>query len=194
MPGLLTVFLVLLVIVFAAIFLFSRQQPLISKKFPAGVTVMPVEGNQFFFVSTAGVPRLEFRQLTAFLKDVATDNKVDEPELEKSLSVFGLFGDGGKLTIPVFENEWSTKLENMAKRIYARTVELVDSEEIKEILGMETQAQAAMFLHYEIRYAFLDYLLEKGIIEAPVDFKNVDNNGPQDMKNLVFLIKTEKSN
>jgi hypothetical protein len=164
------------------------------RKFPTGVTVMPVEGNNYFFISAEGVPRLDFRQLTAFLKDVETDNKVDEPELEKSLSVFGLFDIEGKLTIPIFDNEWSTKLENMAKRIYAQTIELVDSEEMKNLLGMETQAQAAMFLHYEMRYAFLDYLLEKGIIEAPVDFKNVDNNGPQDMKNLVFLIKTEKSN
>ena len=163
------------------------------KKFPTGVTVMPVKGNKFFFISAAGVPRFNFRQLNAFLKDVATDNKVDEPELVKSLSVFGLFDDKGKLSIPIFESEWSTKLENMAKRIYAQTIELADSEEMKEILGMGTQAQAAMFLHYEIRYAFLYYLIEKGIIEAPADFENEDNNSPQNMKNLVFLIKTEKS-
>ena len=37
-PALVTVFLVLLVIVFATIILFSRRQPLITKKIPAGVT------------------------------------------------------------------------------------------------------------------------------------------------------------
>ena len=37
-PGLITIFLVLVVIVFAAILLFSRRQPLSTKKFPAGVT------------------------------------------------------------------------------------------------------------------------------------------------------------
>jgi hypothetical protein len=37
-PSLITVFLVLLVIVFAAIILVSRRQPIVTKKFPAGVT------------------------------------------------------------------------------------------------------------------------------------------------------------
>ena len=37
-PSLMTVFLVLLVIVIAAIILFNRRQPVITKKFPAGVT------------------------------------------------------------------------------------------------------------------------------------------------------------
>ena len=58
---------------------------------------------------------------------------------------------------------------------------------------METQAQAAMFLHYEIRYALLDDLLKIGTLKAPVDFENADNSSPADMRNLVFLIKTEKS-
>jgi hypothetical protein len=164
------------------------------KKFPTGVTFLPVEGNQFFFVSAATMTKLDLRQVMAFVKDVATDYKVDDPELIKSLSAFSLCDEEGKLTIPIIEKEWSTKLENMAKKVYAKTIELVDSEVMKEILDMETQAQAAMFLHYEIRYAFLNYLLEQGIIEAPVDFKNADNNSLTDVRNLVFLIKTEKSN
>jgi hypothetical protein len=57
---------------------------------------------------------------------------------------------------------------------------------------MATQAQAAMFIHYEIRYAFLRHLLEKGFIEAPIDFENSDNNKPADVSNLVFLMKSVK--
>jgi hypothetical protein len=53
---------------------------------------------------------------------------------------------------------------------------------------------ACMFLHYEIRYAFLNYLLEKKMIEAPADFKSKNNNSPTIVRNLVFWIKTEKSN
>ena len=163
------------------------------KKFNTGVTFMPSEGNQLYVVSATTVPRLDFRQISDLIKDVSSDNKVDNPELKKSLSAFGLFEDQGNLTIPIFNIEWSTKLEDMAKKVYARIIELVESEELKGILGMETQAQAAMFLHYEIRYAFLNYLLEKGTIRAPVDFKNADNNSPADVRNLVFLMKTAKS-
>lgn len=163
------------------------------KKFPTGVTFLPVEGNQFYFMSAATMPKLDLRQVMAFVKDVATDNRVDDPELKKSLAAFGLCDNKGTLIIPIFEKEWSTKLENMAKKVYAKTIELADSEKMKDLLGMETQAQAAMFLHYEIRYAFLNYLLEQGMIEAPVDFENADNNSPTDGRNLVFLIKTEKS-
>jgi hypothetical protein len=163
------------------------------RKFPTGVTYMPVEGNKFFFVSAAGVPRIDFRQITAFVKDVAIDNKLNDPVLMKSLASFGLIDKKGILTIPIFEREWSTTLENMAKKVYVKTIELVDSPELKDMLGMATQAQAAMFLHYEIRYAFLDYLLEQEMIEAPVDFKNTDNNSPKDVRNMVFLMKTAMS-
>ncbi len=162
------------------------------KKFNTSVTALPVEGNQLYIVSAAYVPRLDFKQISAFVKDVAADNRVDDLELKKSLIAFDLFDDKGNLTIPIFESDWSSKLEAMAKKVYAQTIELSDSEEMKNILGMVTQAQAAMFLHYEIRYAFLDYLLENGAIQPPIDFESAANNSPSDVRNLVFLIKPEK--
>ncbi|MGD8539469.1 MAG: hypothetical protein PVI66_12195 [Candidatus Aminicenantes bacterium] len=164
-----------------------------AKKFNTGVTFIPVEGNQFFVVSATTVPRLNFRQISDLIKDIASDSKVDSPELRESLSSFGLFDNRGNLTIPVFNIEWSTKLENMAKKVYAKTIELVNSPDLKNILGMETEAQAAMFLHYEIRYALLNYLINNGTLKAPVDFKNAKSNSPSDMRNLVFLMKIENS-
>lgn len=159
-------------------------------KFNTGVTSMPIEENQLFVVSATTVPRLDLRQISDLIKDIASDNKVDNPELKKSLSSFDLFDEQGNLTIPIFNIEWSTKLEGMAKKVYAKTIDLVESEEMKGILGMSTQAQAAMFLHYEIRHVFLRHLLEKGTLKAPVDFKNSENNSPSDVRNLVFLMKT----
>jgi hypothetical protein len=81
----------------------------------------------------------------------------------------------------------------MAKKVYAKTIELVNSPDLKNIIGMETEAQAAMFLHYEIRYALLNYLINNGTLKAPVDFKNAKSNIPSDMRNLVFLMKIENS-
>ncbi len=37
---------------------------------------MLVEGNQFFVVSVATVPKLDLRQIVDFVKDVSTDSKV----------------------------------------------------------------------------------------------------------------------
>jgi hypothetical protein len=154
---------------------------------------MPMETCRFFGVFSDAVPGPRFRQLIPFAEDVATDNKLDDPELQKSFSTFDLFNDQGELTIPVFEGEWPNRLENMAKHVYAKTIELVDSKEMQDILGMETRAQAAMFLHYEIRYAFLSHVLEKGVIEAPIDFENAEGNSPEDVGNLLFLMKPAQS-
>lgn len=162
------------------------------KKFKTGVISLPAEGNQFFIVPADAIPRIDFKHITAFVKDVAADNRVDDPELIKSLSAFGLFDEAGNLTVPVIDGDWSEKLETMAKIVYARTLELADSEEMKNILGMATQAQSAMFLHYEIRYTFLDFLLKNGTIPPPIDFENAANNNPSNVKNLVFLMKSEK--
>ena len=126
------------------------------------------------------------------MKDIATDDRVDDPELKESLSSFGLFDDEGSLTIPIFDGDWSEKLETMAKKVYDQMIDLVDSGEMKDILGMATQARAAMFIHYEIRYALLDYSLEKGTIPAPIDFENSAANQSSDVRNLVFLMKPGK--
>ena len=147
-----------------------------KKKFGAGVFSMPVEGDQFFIVSAAGSPRLDFKQFMAFVKDAAVDHKVDDPELRKSLSGFDLFDDEGNLTVPTFEKDWSMKLENIAKNVFSKTTELANDKGMKVILGMETLAQAEMFLHYEIRHAFLIHLLERGTIPVPFDFENEANN------------------
>ena len=57
---------------------------------------------------------------------------------------------------------------------------------------MATPAQAAMFIHYEVRFAFLYHLLSKEMIPAPIDFENADKNSPADIGNLVFLIRPGK--
>ncbi|MFC2157787.1 hypothetical protein ACFLT9_08125 [Acidobacteriota bacterium] len=161
-------------------------------KFSVGVNVFPVEGNSFFRVSAQALESPGFRQFIPFVKDISADNRVDDPQLKKTFSKYGLFNEKGELTIPVFDDEWSQKLEVMAKTIYTETIELIESEEMKDILGMSTQAQRAMFIHYEIRTAFLSYLLEEGLIEMPVDLKNASNNLPSDLGNLIFIIKSGK--
>jgi hypothetical protein len=80
----------------------------------------------------------------------------------------------------------------MAKQVYAQTVALADSPEMREILSMATQAHAAMFLHYELRYTVLTLLLETGFMKAPIDFENANNNAPSDNGNLVFVVKQNK--
>lgn len=159
------------------------------KKHNVSVSVIRVEGNLFFKVSSAALPGPGFQQFFPFAKDVCTDNKVDNPAFLKNFSEFGIFDPQGNLTIPIFENEMSEKLKDMAKSVYAKTIDLVEAPEMQKILGMNTQAQAAMFIHYELRYAFLNLLLQNGTIQAPIDFVSAANNSPVDMGNLIFLMK-----
>lgn len=162
------------------------------KKIPVGVARMPVESSTFYAVSAKALKTPGFPQYFPLAKDIAADNKVDNPRFVKTFSTFGICDDKGALTIPILDSNWSAKLENTAKIVYAKTIEIVDSAEMKELLGMTTQAQAAMYIHYELRYAFLKHLLEKGFIKAPIDFENADKNKPADVSNLVFLMKSAK--
>ena len=160
-----------------------------KKKFDTGVISVPADGNQFYIVVSPSLPKIDFSLINAFIKDMAIDLKVDDPELKKAFSAFDLLDKEGNLTILIIDEDWSEKLRAMAKKVYARTIALADNEEMKDILGMETQAQAAMFLHYEIRHAFLQYVLEKAIVPAPLDFGSTASNKPSDFSNLVFLMK-----
>ncbi len=158
-------------------------------KFDTGVTFLQNDGNLIFRVSAANVAGPDFRQFMLFAKDVAADGQVDDPELNRTFSSFGNIDAEGKMTVPDFDRVWSAKLESMAKVVYAKNIELADSDEMQEILSMATQAQAAMFLHYEVRYALVKKLLEKETIEAPIDFNHAEYNSPADVGNLVFLMR-----
>jgi len=158
-------------------------------RFDISVSTFPGQDSRFFFVSSNAVPGPDFQQLMALIKDASFDHKVDNPELVKILSEFGLCKSDGELAILVLDSDWAASLESMAEEVYFGITALADAAEMKSILGMETQAQAAMFLHYELRYAFLRYALENGIIETPIDFSNASNNSAADKKHLVFMIK-----
>ena len=159
------------------------------KRFNVGVTTLPAEDSKIFFISSPAVTRPDFRQLLAFVKDASGDGKIEDPELQSAFSAYGVCRESGELTIPIFEGERAEALENMAEQVYAHTIELVETNGMKNLLGMKTQAQAAMFIHYEIRFAFLSLLLEKGLMAAPIDFENADNNPPSAGRFLVFIIK-----
>jgi len=164
------------------------------KKFNTGVSRLPVAGHEMFSVSVSTAPRLQFQQLITFAKDAAPDHKIDDPDLKKALSDCFIFDDQGRLTIPIFDRGWSEKLKRMAKKVYAKTITLVESSEMKNLLGMAAQAQAAMFIHYEIRYAFLNSMLKNGAMTAPVDMENSAHNSRADLRNLIFLMQSVKSN
>lgn len=163
------------------------------KKFNTAVTCLPVAEHEIFSVSAATVPRLQFQQLLTLAKDVVPDYRIDDPELKKSLSDCQIFNAQGRLTIPIFDIEQTEKLLQMAKKVYAKTIELVESAEMKNLLGMATQAQAAMYIHYELRHAFLHLLLQNGTMILPADLEKADLNSRADIRNLIFLIQPARS-
>ncbi len=158
------------------------------RKFNVGPLYLTAEGTRFYILGGEGVPGPGFREWLPFTKDVAIDRRIDDPELRNAFSAFGIADEEGKLTVPVFEGGWSERLENMARSAYARTAEIAASEEMRKILGMETRAQTEMFVHYEVRTAFLERLMKKGAVAAPVDFEDPQKNGPADAGHRLFLI------
>jgi hypothetical protein len=165
-----------------------------TNKFPTGVLRLPVEGLTIYRVSAAGLPRPDIKQLVSLAKDLSPDSKTDDLQLLNTFKELRVVNDQGIPNVPVFDEKWSQYLEEMAKKVYASTLELTGMPEMETILGMSTQAQAAMFLHYEIRYAFLKSLLEDASIVPPLDFDNADNNRPEDLRNMIFFMSTKQEN
>ena len=163
------------------------------RKFKVGPTRLPVDGVQFFSVRGEAVQGPDFQQLMSFAKDAAVDGRIDEPELLKAFADFGVSDDQGNLTLAVFEGEWPGRLEDMARSVYDETARLVRLPDMEDLLGMSSPVRAEMFIHYEVRYAFLRRLLDEGAVMEPFDFENEARNKPTDVGNLIFLIRPEVS-
>lgn len=82
-PSLITVFLVLLVIVMAAIILFSRRNPIITKKFPAGVSARQ-EKNSTSLLAKSNIFRAKIPHATTKLTE--SSSKRVQPAVKKAES------------------------------------------------------------------------------------------------------------
>lgn len=154
---------------------------------------MPGEGKKLYIVSAKAVTGPKLKQIMELAKAISVDGNINNPELQKTFEEFDILDKQGKLTIPVFDAEWSEKLEDMAEKVYAKIFELTKYQKTADILGVLTPAQAAMFLHYEVRYTFLSTLLENGNITAPLDFNDSTINKPADVGNMIFLMTTKST-
>jgi hypothetical protein len=161
------------------------------RKFQAGPTHLQIDGVRVFFVRGEAVQSPGFRQLMSFAQDVAADGRIDDPEIIGAFADFDVADELGNLTVAVFEGEWSVKLEGMARSVYDETVRLTRLPDMENLLGMSSPVQAEMFIHYEVRYAFLLRLLDEGAVMEPFDFEDAARNKPTDVGNLIFLIRPE---
>lgn len=157
-------------------------------KFDIAPMHFAAEGTDFYALGGAAVRGPGLRDLLPLIKEVAIDRRIDNPELRKAFSAYGIVDKEGRLTVPIFEGIWSDRLENMARNVYERTAAIAATTEMKEILGMSTPSNAEMFIHYEVRMAFLDHLLKEGALATPINFENPEENSPADFSRLLFLI------
>ncbi|MDH4222382.1 MAG: hypothetical protein OEV55_02465 [candidate division Zixibacteria bacterium] len=130
------------------------------------------------------------------------DNLVEKGKVEdeKAIQVFGpynLFDSSGRFTVPIIleseDNKLYQKSLQLSKNVSNQVLDVIDLENLKNEFDFRDKEQALIIAYHELMWELLDYLEQERIIQKPVAFANPDKAEPKDIGDLVFIVKTSKT-
>jgi len=117
---------------------------------------------------------------------------VDE-DLISQLIPYGVVDEQGHMTVPVFEMKLDDPVflacQSMAEKIVGFINQNLDIEALRTEYGFSDKEAAFVVVYHEWMWEFMEYLVEKGLIDKPLAFKQPELAEEKDIGKLLFVIR-----
>ena len=124
--------------------------------------------------------------------DYATHGKIVNEEIRKELAEIKIFDSDGHLTIPVIKESGADLLYKACQAVADKSarlfLEFADIEGQIVEYGFHDREKAIVVSYHEWMWEFLDYLVEKGIMQRPFHFTNWEESTPEDIGSLLIVV------
>ncbi len=131
--------------------------------------------------------------LGEFLNDFKENGKITKAEILKEFENNGLFNKNGELQIPVFKADSTdiiySQSENIAKKVVAYLINKIDYTTLLSDFSGLSKGQKITIIYHEIMWDIISVMEENGQIKKPVAFGKPKEAKPQDLKDLIFIVK-----
>ena len=141
----------------------------------------------------SGVSVLNYKMLRKMLNDYKENGRVINPEVFKTFEGNELFDKKGNLQIPIIKADSTDVIYSQSKSIANIIVQYLNNNiDYSKVLANYPNIEkdhAITILYHEIMWDILDIMERAGQIKKPAAFGKPNLAKPEDLKDLIFIVK-----
>jgi hypothetical protein len=134
-----------------------------------------------------------WENLYSMQKQLDEYGKIVDDDLISQLLPYGVVDEQGHMTVPVIEMKLDDPVflacQSMAAKIVGFVNQNLDLDALQKEYGFSDKETAFVVVYHEWMWEFMEYLVENGIIDKPLAFKQPDLAEKKDIGKLLFVIK-----
>jgi len=138
-----------------------------------------------------------WENLYSMQKQLDEYGKIVDEDLISQLLPYGVVDEQGHMTVPVFEMKLDDSVflacQSLAAKIVGFMNQNLDLEALQTEYGFSDKEAAFIVVYHEWMWEFMEYLVEKEIIDKPLAFKQPELAEKKDIGKLLFVIKGSMS-
>lgn len=138
----------------------------------------------------------DWKNFIGMFNDYVAEGRVVNEEARKVFAPFHLFDASGRFTVPVIDATENNALHQVSVRIARRIADeapaALNLESLTKEFGFRDTKQTLVIAYHELMWDILDELEKEGLIRKPVAFSNPEKATPEDIADLVFIVREKK--
>ena len=129
------------------------------------------------------------------LSNLIEKGRLIDKEAFSEFGKFNFFDEKGLFTAPVIVENEQNPIYAISQEISENIVRFIKTQINVEIAmkkyGLRNTSQAIIVLYHEMIWDIMDSLVKMEIIEKPIAFKNPKQTNPEDIGDLIILVKNK---
>jgi hypothetical protein len=125
--------------------------------------------------------------------DLLEQGRIVHAGLRKALEPYGIVDEEGHLTVLTIEMTEADPIFQISQVLAAKVVQFIGAKmnrkKLCEEFGFSDQEAAFVVAYHEWMWELMMNLVERGIVDIPLAFKNPEKAEPQDIGGLIFIVK-----
>ncbi|MDH4156549.1 MAG: hypothetical protein OEW00_04655 [candidate division Zixibacteria bacterium] len=136
----------------------------------------------------------DWKNLLQILDDYINVGRVVDKQAKEVFAPFNLFDTSGRFTIPIVEETPDNQLFQICHALSHEIVDIapgvLDLPGLTAAFGFRDEKQTVVIAYHELMWDLMDIFTELGLVQKPLAFADPDNSEPQDIADLVFIVKS----
>jgi len=137
----------------------------------------------------------DWKNLIKMFDNYIDSGKVFNPKAKEVFESYNLFNDKGIFTIPIIvendDDELFKVCDIISNKIAENVNKLMDLNSLTKQFNFSGNKQTLVIVYHEMMWDLLKYFEDKNLITKPVAFSDPENTKPQDISNLIFIVRSE---
>lgn len=137
----------------------------------------------------------DWKSLMKMFDEYTKYSLVKDSEVRKVFDKFNLYDASGRFTVPVIveskENILYNDCDVLADKVAESLFKYFNLSSFTKEFAFSSNEEALVIFYHEFMWELLDYYERNGVIKKPVAFSNPDESLPEDISDLVFIVRAE---